>query len=401
MPDAGDSLDPIEAARRGLERSREMLASVAGELDAHHRWFKSYLAEEEKKRKQHARRIKHHQAVLRRREGRKRAMRFARRARLVTSLAVRSAYRSVSDAASSTLSLSRDLLSGASAWAARTARVVASSAYKVTASGLSRSAVKAHAFILACAEAASALASSASRMAHEAALSAYPRMEKGMSSFVARKRALEQISSVAIAVSLSKAAAAARAVSLSATELLATSRSWLRATGSAHASSVQRAASSSSSWIATRARKLLPRLAGAASAIAASARRTAGTLNVVIVNRIALDGPRLRAYARRSSALAEKLPGQILHGLGRLQGAVILPMRRRVVSTAGGFGWQRWRLAIWEMQAAPPEADEEDHASMQDGQAGGRSTALALLEPWRSGLPAVRRAQAGRQPPAP
>jgi hypothetical protein len=79
MPDAGDSLDPIEAAKYGLERSREVLRSAAGDLDAHRRWFKSYVAEEEKKRRQHTRRVKHHQAMLRRLERRGRAIRSEKR----------------------------------------------------------------------------------------------------------------------------------------------------------------------------------------------------------------------------------------------------------------------------------------------------------------------------------
>jgi len=412
MPDAGHGLDPIETARHGLERSREVLRSAAGDLDAHRRWFKSYVAEEEKKRKQHTRRVKHHQAMLRRRERREQAIRSAKRTAIFSAIAVRSKYRFASHAAASALASGSGLLSRASARITATARIAASHIHAHVAHGLGLGRTKARALRGAGITAISALAAQSAEKARNTAAVARMPIARAFTSGMTRARAVHPlIGSEASrlqqrARALARTASAAALAGVSAARVhfasfngsLRLVRSSLRANGRAMATSLQNAVAHASAWGAANMRDLEPKLAGAASRASASTRRAAEGLTLAVATRISVMQPRLRAYARRAAALVESLPGQARHGLDRVQQGMLVPAEHLAASAIGAIRRQSRRLAVRVRREA--SVGEPRAAARREDRGDERGTALACIGPWRANLPAVRPAETGRQSPA-
>ncbi len=351
MPNVAERLDLVEAARQDIARSREIAASVAGDLHDYNRWFKNYLLEEQRKREKHARWVKHQQAVLRRREWRHRTARSARRALVVSAFGVRSAVLFILNAVRSALTFVRDLVVGGALWTARTAQAVAFTTYRLIAGGLAWCASKALALGLVLAAAVSAWAASAARAARAVWSTTHDLAASGLRSTHATARALVTACGEAMSAVASRTAGRARVLASATSQRIAAGLAWsgakARSLGVAGATAVStaalwtagsaRSAASSSSaflrrrlaWLGEKARTLavvsaaaiLAVVSAVTAAMQATTIATAETL-AAIAERLGASGgslaSRLRAQASSwtgavsSTArdLAPKLRGQ-------------------------------------------------------------------------------------------
>jgi hypothetical protein len=250
MPHAVERLDLVEAARQDIARSKEIAASVAGDLHDYNRWFKNYLLEEQRKREKHARWVKHQQAVLRRREWRHRTARSARRALVVSAFGVRSAVLFVLNVVGSALTLLRDLVVGGARRTAKTAHAVALGAYRLIAAGLAWCASKALALGFGLAAAVSAGAAAAARTARAVWSTTYAFMASALRSTHATARTLLTVCGEARSAVASRTAGTARALASAASEQIATRVAWSGAKARSLASAGATAVSTAVSWTA-------------------------------------------------------------------------------------------------------------------------------------------------------
>jgi hypothetical protein len=361
MPHAAERLDLVEAARQDIARSKEIAASVAGDLHDYNRWFKNYLLEEQRKREKHARWVKHQQAVLRRREWRHRTARSARRALVVSAFGVRSAVLFVLNAVHSALTLLRDLVVGGALWTARTAQAVALTAYRLIAAGLAWCASKALALGLGLAAAVSAGAASAARAAravwsttHDLMASALrsthatvrtlatacgKAMSAGASRTAGRARALASAASERIATGLAWSGAKARSLAVAGAAAVSTAASWTAGSASSTASSGSAFLGHHLAWLGEKARALavvgaaaiLAAVAAVTAALQAATIATAETL-AAIAERLGASGgslaSRLRAQASSWSGAMSSTARDLQPKLRGQAAAVSSSMRR-------------------------------------------------------------------------
>jgi hypothetical protein len=250
MPHAAERLDLVEAARQDIARSKEIAASVAGDLHDYNRWFKNYLLEEQRKREKHARWVKHQQAVLRRREWRHRTARSARRGLVVAAFGVRSAVLFVLNAVRSALTWLRDLVVAGVLWTDRTAQAVAFTTYRLIAGGLAWCASMALALGLSLAAAVSAGAASAARTARAVWSTTHDLMASALRSTYATAHALAIGCGGAMSAGASRTAGTARALASAASEQIATGLAWSGATARSLGVTVAAAVSTAASWTA-------------------------------------------------------------------------------------------------------------------------------------------------------
>jgi hypothetical protein len=110
VSEAGDVIDPFEAAKRDVARSKDLAASATEDLKQHHRWLKGTLAAEARNREKHTRRLKRQQVMQERLLKRQRLIRSFRRGALALVLLLRSISLSLLKGAFSTLIYLRDWL---------------------------------------------------------------------------------------------------------------------------------------------------------------------------------------------------------------------------------------------------------------------------------------------------
>ena len=145
--EAGD-VDPIDAAKRDVARSKVLAASAAEDLRQHHRWLQDALATEARNREKHARWLKRQQVIQQRLVKRQRLILVVRRISLFLLKGVFSA-----------LIYLRDLLFIGCTWFALSIRAVALSLLRLLSISASWSGQKARVLTLATFRAASISAS--------------------------------------------------------------------------------------------------------------------------------------------------------------------------------------------------------------------------------------------------
>jgi hypothetical protein len=152
-------VDPIEAAKRDVGRSKDLAASAAEELRQHHRWLQDALATEAQNREKHASSLKRQQVIQQRLLKRQRLILVVRRILLFLLKGAFSALIYLCDLLligctwfalsirAVALSLLR-LLSISASWSGQKARVLALSLGQLLSIGFSRSRVRAHTLAL-------------------------------------------------------------------------------------------------------------------------------------------------------------------------------------------------------------------------------------------------------------
>jgi hypothetical protein len=440
MSNAAERLDLVEAARHDIARSKEIAASVAGDLHDYNRWFKTYLLEEQRKREKHARWVKHQQAVLRRREWRHRTVRSARRALVVAALGVRSAVQFVLNAARSALALLRDAILGAALWTARTAQTVAVTASRLVAAGLAWCTAKALALGRGLATAASAVSANAVTAALAAWTAGHAVAANGLSWAHAKARAFgaaavtalsraaswtaastgsaassgaaflrqrlawlgEKIRALAVlgtAATLTAVAAVTakmQATTIATAETLAAIAERLGAVGTSLASRLRAQASNWSGAISAAARDLAPKLRDSAAAVSSSLRSNGLRLSHSARAKISAAQPMLREQTLHAATLASGFADRAWAVSERLSQSVLKPLEGLVASAPGSLrapGWTPEPSGAGGGNGSHPTGAGTWHGS----EAAGHGKALACIEPWRCRLPAVLPRQGGRQ----
>ena len=131
--DAGDVIDPFEAAIQEVTRSKDLAASAAEDLKKHRRWMQDALAAEAKNQKKHARWLKRQEAMQQRLLKRRRFIRSCKRATLALVRVARPIARSLLKGGLWALIYLRDLLLIGCKWFAVSIRAAALSLLRLSA----------------------------------------------------------------------------------------------------------------------------------------------------------------------------------------------------------------------------------------------------------------------------
>jgi hypothetical protein len=123
--DAGDVIDPVEAAKQNVTRSKDLAASAADDLKKHRRWMQDALAAEAKNLKKHARWLKRQEAMQQRSLKRRRLLRSCTRSALALVRVARPIARSLWKGGLWALVYLRDLLLIGCTWIALCIRTAA------------------------------------------------------------------------------------------------------------------------------------------------------------------------------------------------------------------------------------------------------------------------------------
>jgi hypothetical protein len=396
MSDTGYNLDPIAAAKRDVARSKEIAASVADELKQHKRWFESYVAEEKRSRKRHARLIGRQQMLLRRQERRQRTIRFLRRTVLVLAIGMRAVFRFLSKGGASALMHISDLLSESAVWIAKQARTLAAATLALIRSATSRIGAKSRAIALACIAAGTPAAASTVQKASALAGAARQGATRGASWLGVKSRAvgLACIATGTDAWSRRKP----RVLRLSLLAWSGIGLAWIKASGSALEPKLRRAGTDAWAWLVASARNLQLKLQRARSSGWCWMQVTARDLRNWFIAQMSAAIPLLRGYKKRAFGLMAGISGQAGHRLESAKHAARTSaqvLRSRAARVRSLRLPNRGRAPRVESAAEKPEADlpagaAAEQASLQHEEATpSSSTAVICTEPWRRRLPAV------------
>jgi hypothetical protein len=216
--EAGD-VDPIDAAKRDVARSKVLAASAAEDLRQHHRWLQDALATEARNREKHARWLKRQQVIQQRLVKRQRLILVVRRISLFLLKGVFSA-----------LIYLRDLLFIGCTWFALSIRAVALSLLRLLSISASWSGHKARVLALATFRAASISASWSGQNARVLALATFRAASISASWVALKMRALTLSLRQLLSIGFSRSRVRAHTLALGSLRAASSSASWVRAT---------------------------------------------------------------------------------------------------------------------------------------------------------------------------
>ncbi len=229
--DRGHSLDFIESAKRDAARSREILATVIADLNEHNRWFDGYLAEEKKKREQHARMLRRNRVTLLRQERHEQRLEAMKGSSLKAAAQTKATVNSFWGGVVSEVAAIKDGVVAGGAWTYNALNQVDSKTFQLAASGLSWTGARGGSLAKAGALAASAVTAGLAAASRSVAGATARAASAGAAWTNVKGRALAQTSASALSVAGARIAKGTHVVTDATTRAASTGLAWTESKG--------------------------------------------------------------------------------------------------------------------------------------------------------------------------